>query len=258
MTSCNNAKKSSGEEGFKPLLNGKDWTGWYKKIKSGDQTMADKVFTLEPNGVVHVFNDQFPDKYELGLKGNKTHGLVYTKKSYSKYILKFKYKWGKRIANNFDEWQYDDGVYLHVIDDNIWPVGIEYQIRYDNINKINHTGDIWCGEKSQIQRTTDGNNHYLPVCMGGVKQPLGYGEKLGLEGIPVHGLDGEWNSCEIIVMDNKYAIYKLNGRVVNVATNLGVSHGKIGFQSETAEIFYKNIEIKEFEKELPIETFLNE
>lgn len=41
---------------------------------------------------------------------------VYANQKYSKYILRFEYKWGTKIANNFDAYQYDAGCYYHVID----------------------------------------------------------------------------------------------------------------------------------------------
>jgi hypothetical protein len=57
-------------------------------------------------------------------------------------------------------------------------------------------------------------------------------------------------------MGNKYAIHKLNGAVVNVLTNLSLSEGVIGLQAETAEVFYRNIKIKELKEDIPMEKFL--
>lgn len=57
-------------------------------------------------------------------------------------------------------------------------------------------------------------------------------------------------------MGDKYSIHKLNGKIVNMATDLLYSRGIIGLQSETAEIYYRNIEIKEFSEDIPIEKFL--
>ena len=45
-------------------------------------------------------------------------------------------------------------------------------------------------------------------------------------------------------------------RSVKMATDLSVGEGIIGLQSETAEIFYRNMEIKEFEKPVPLDTFM--
>lgn len=73
---------------------------------------------------------------------------------------------------------------------------------------------------------------------------------------PFNGLDGEWNHGEVIVMGGHFAIHKLNGVVLNVATDLTPTEGLIGLQAETAEIFYRNMEIKTFDAPVPFEAFL--
>lgn len=248
LCGCN----TTAERTFEPLFNGNDWEGWYLKIRSNDAEMAERVYAIE-DGVIHVFNDQFPAEFELE-GGNNTHGLFYTHRTFSRYILRFEYKWGTRIANNFSQYQYDAGLYYHVTNDRIWPTGVEYQIRYNHLTDTNHTGDFW-GTGVKFDWSFDAERRYLPVAQGG-ETDRRKGEHLGKRTRNFHALDGEWNSCEVIVMGDRYAIHKLNGEVVNVATNLEVGAGKIGFQSETAEIFYRNIEICELDEELPIETFL--
>ena len=52
----------SSDQGFVKLFNGTNWDGWDLKIRSGDAGLAKKVFAIE-DGMVHVFNDEFPDKY---------------------------------------------------------------------------------------------------------------------------------------------------------------------------------------------------
>ena len=129
------------ETGFAPLLKGNDIDDWYRKLRKDNESLAREVFHIE-DGVLHVFNDSFPSEYQLNTGDNHTHGLLFSKKHYSRFILRFEYKWGERIANNFDEWQYDAGLYYHVTNDDIWPTGIEYQIRYDHRANRNHTGDL--------------------------------------------------------------------------------------------------------------------
>ena len=87
-------------------------------------------------------------------------------------------------------------------------------------------------------------------------QPVKKGEHRALATAPFHGLDGEWNQVELIAMCNEYAIHKLNGVVVNLATDLTPAAGLIGLQSETGEIYYRNMEIKEFPEFVPMESFL--
>jgi len=81
------------KDGFTSIFNGENLDGWYLKIRAKNDSLAKKVFTVE-DGMIHVFNDEFPNEHKLNTGENDTHGLVYSKKSYSKYILRFKYKWG--------------------------------------------------------------------------------------------------------------------------------------------------------------------
>ncbi|WP_282123119.1 3-keto-disaccharide hydrolase [Algibacter mikhailovii] len=256
MFSCKATKKEPiANEGFTKIFNEENWDGWYFKLRNGDDEMAKKVYAID-NGIVHVFKDM-PDSLNLGTGENATHGLFYTKKKYSKYILRFDYKWGDKITNNFDRWQYDAGVYYHVVDDKIWPQGIEYQIRYDHTKNKNHTGDFITGGTSVNWYATQDSTTFLLPKHGGVNVGQ-YKNKMMLAKphVKFNAVNQAWNSCEIIVMGDKYAIHKLNGEIVNMGTDLSVSEGVIGFQSETVEIFYRNIMIKEFDEVIPIESFI--
>lgn len=258
MFSCKTTKNDHlSDDGFVNLFNGKNWDGWYLKLRNGDEEMAKKVYAIE-DGMVHVFKD-FPDSLDLGTGENGTHGLFYTKKKYSKYILKFEYKWGSKIANNFERWQYDAGVYYHVIDDKIWPTGIEYQIRYDQTKSRNHTGDLIRPEGVEYDwySIPDGNT-YLHPKDGGEAESVENKNWLHFAS-PTdnhNALNDKWNVCEIIVMGNEYTIHKLNGDIINMAINLNPGEGIIGFQSETAEIYYRNIKIKEFDEIIPMKAFI--
>ncbi len=249
---ANNSKKS----GFSKIFNGTNWDGWYLKIKSGDAEVAKKLFAIE-NGEVHVFNKAFPDSFKLGTGENDTHGMFYSEKKYSKFILRFEYKWGTKIANNFNEWQYDAGVYYHVFNDKIWPDGFEYQIRYDHTKKRNHTGDLIRSKTTYKWFPSADTTVFVSPKKGGKAQDVEGWMHYASTPKYFNGNNGQWNKCEIIVMGNQYAIQKLNGEIINIATDLSVGEGKIGFQAETAEIFYKNIEIKEFKEIVPMESFLN-
>ncbi|MGC6425189.1 MAG: 3-keto-disaccharide hydrolase [Lentimonas sp.] len=244
------------EDGFVYLFNGQNYDGWYMRLRNGDRELAEQVFGIT-DGMIHVFDDSFPDEYELNTDRNNTHGMLYTEKVYSKFILRFEYKWGKRIANNFEAWQYDAGVYYHIFDDKIWPRGIEYQVRYNHLEDENHTGDLIRGGVSLNWFSNADESHYLDPGDGGIDSTKEYWMLLAAPTENYNALNDEWNRCEVIVMGDAYLIHKLNGEVVNRATNLSLSEGIIGFQAETAEIFYRNIRVKEFDEVIPAEKFLH-
>jgi hypothetical protein len=255
LLSCKIAKQGLiSNDGFVALFNGKDLSNWNLKLRNGDAAMASKVYAVE-NGAIHVFKN-FPDSFGMTVNKNATHGLFYTQKKYSRYILRFEYKWGKKIFNNFHQFQYDAGCYYHVFNDKIWPDGIEYQIRYNHVTGKSHTGDFWASNTLFQWYADMAKNQFLPLEKGGVAIAKRSGEHRGTD-VPHHALDNQWNTCEVIVMGNQYAIHKLNGKLVNYATDLSVGEGIIGFQSETAEILYRNIMIKELNEFIPAATFLN-
>ena len=59
-------------------------------------------------------------------------------------------------------------------------------------------------------------------------------------------------------MGDRSARHKLNGVVVNSAEDLESDRGAICLQSETAEVFYRRIEIKEFDQIIPVSEFLGQ
>ena len=243
------------KDGFVKLFNGKDFDNWNLKIRKGDDEMIKKIFVVEKD-MVHVFKN-LPDSTGLNTGGNETHGMMYTKQRYSRYIFKFEYKWGKKIYNNFGSFQYDAGMYYHVVEEKIWPKGIEYQTRYDNSKNENHTGDFWAPPGTSFQwYSSDSSKTFMAPYNGGVKVPIKLREHKALQTAKYNGLNDKWNTCEVIVMGNKYSIHKLNGVIVNLATDLNLAEGTIGLQSETGEVFYRNIMIKEFKEDVPMETFL--
>ena len=256
--------KEKVDEGFTPLFNGKNYDGWYIKLKDGDEALGKKVFGIE-DGMIHVFGKGWPDEIDLDKGTDATIGMLYTKKSFSKYHLKFEYKWGKKKANYFSKWQYDAGVYYHISDDKIFPVGVEFQIHFDHRkgDGRNKTGDLIRppGQKYEWYFNPETSEYLNPkdggVLLDGKNTYKGRGWlNAAKETKNFNGLNDEWNKCELIAMGSEYTIHKLNGEVVNMAFNLKPGEGIIGFQSETAEIYYRNIEIKEFDEVVPADTFL--
>lgn len=240
--------------GYTSLYDGTGFENWILLSRDGKPETAQNVFTPGENKEIHIYKE-YPDGYQLAEKKNDTHAIMVTKKSYSRYSFKFDYKWGTKKLNNFDEWQYDAGCYFHMIDQKVWPTALEFQIRYDHTKDKNHTADLWnLGVNFTWSHGPD--NSYLAESAGGTTVVDRKWEHAAAADAKVNALNGQWNECELIVMGNEYVIHKVNGKVVNAATKLARDSGPISLQAETAEIFYRNIMIKEFPESVPMESLL--
>ena len=243
------------ESGFKPLFNGKNFDDWELLLRDGTPEEAKKVYTIIEDGVLHFFRDLPAGSGNGPERRNAFHGVMATKKSYSKYHLKFEYKWGEKLVNNYDQYQYDAGVFYHIMKLEVFPKGLQYQVRFNHLENKNHSGDFIASRVKMQWYSKDGKTFELRS-KGGKPQPSKTGQHYGVKDASFNGLNDQWNVCEIIVMDNEYAIHKLNGKLVNMATNLEPSEGPIALEAETGEIFWRNIQIKEFEKVIPADVFL--
>jgi hypothetical protein len=58
---------------------------------------------------------------------------------------------------------------------------------------------------------------------------------------------GEWNLVDLIA-DGDKVTYKVDGKVMNEGTGANPSRGRILFQSEGAEVFFRNIELRPLRK----------
>jgi hypothetical protein len=73
-------------------------------------------------------------------------------------------------------------------------------------------------------------------------------DKLGYRGKQdVESPDGKWTRLEVICDGDKITNI-VNGTVVNVGTKSSLTRGKILFQTEGAEIYFRNITLQSLEK----------
>ena len=254
-----NISESAPAKEWQKPFNGYNFQGWDLLLRNGRPDEFYKVYTIDKDSSLHFFRDMPLGGNCAGAKENQrcaTHGIMVTNRKYSRFHLKFEYKWGKKLFNDFEDWQYDSGVFIHIKEKDIWPVGLQYQIRYDHLNNRNYSGEIRTVLGLQWY-SSDGKVFDLPSD-GGILHTLKSGWKgLGVrDDVPFHGLDNEWNQCEIIAMGNEYVIFKLNGQIVNIAVNLDAKAGPIAFEAETGEIFWRNIELKEFDHSVPMIEFI--
>jgi hypothetical protein len=159
------------------------------------------------------------------------------------------------LVNNYDQFQYDAGVFYHILELKVFPVGLQFQVRYNHEVDRNHSGDFVASGVGMQWYSTDGKTFTSPSA-GGTAQPIRKGQHFAAKDLDFNGLNDEWNLGEIIVMEDQYALHILNGKLANMATDLEPKAGPIAIEAETGEIFWRNIRIKEFKKVVPMEKFL--
>lgn len=190
------------------------------------------------------------------------YGCIYTKEEFQNYHLKLKMKWGnKKWAPRLNE-PMDSGILYHSQGEagvdyfRSWMLSQEFQV----IERSH--GDFWCIANSQISiraarpagkdalvynrnapevrmgSPKDGNNNFCQAS-GNFEKP-----------------NGEWNELELICFGDK-SLHIVNGQVVMALSRSSyrdgesskpLVRGKIQLQSEAAEVFYKDIMIRNIDK----------
>jgi len=208
-----NVKPILQENQFQALLNGVNLDGWYTFLQSkGKNNDPENIFSVE-QGVVH---DQ-----------GKEVGYMLTDRSFQNFHLVLEFKWGEKRYPPREGAKRDSGICYNIPDDepdHVWPQSIECQIQEGDV------GDFWLLGNSTIQ--VDGKQN----------PPSAYTQVVKKK--DAEKKYGEWNTVEVISFHGK-CVHVVNGVVVNYGENASLIGGRILLQSEYAEIFYKNVKIRE-------------
>lgn len=206
---------------------------------------------------LHVFTtSQEGEEIVLNVSG-EIYGGLSTKKEYENYHLSFEMKWGARKYEPRLNDLRDSGVLYHAQEPhgqfwNVWMKAPEMQVQDTDCgdffplagvgmdiraSKIKENGEeFWIYDpKGELRHIKSGPG-------GRCKRIANYEKPRG-----------QWNHLELICIGNK-AYHIVNGKVVMVLENsvsfnenaapTPLTKGKIQFQSEAAEVYYKNIKIR--------------
>lgn len=102
-------KVGEGEEGFVPLFNGKDLSGFVPYVQGVDPA---KVWQVRDGMIVCA---------------GHPHGYLRTEREFGNFILRFEYR---MMAPG------NSGVFLMELPDRIWPRGIEFQLLHTEVGRI--------------------------------------------------------------------------------------------------------------------------
>jgi hypothetical protein len=145
-------------------------------------------------------------------------GYIRTETDYTNYVLKLEWRFdpAKGAGNS--------GVLLRLIgEDKVWPRSVEAQLQSEN------AGDFW-------------NIDEFPMKVDPARTKGRNTKKTHLAEYPI----GEWNEYEIVVNGGSVVLY-VNGEKLNEAWDVWETPGKIGLQSEGAEIHFRDIRLAPIE-----------
>lgn len=190
------------------------------------------------------------------------YGALTSKEIYENYHLKLQFKWGEKVWEPRLLRERDSGILYHCYGPytsfwNVWMSSQEFQVQEGDL------GDYYAlsgtlmdipsekkeGEK-EFNYTKNGTLH--PFSSANRKLP-NHANK-GFDNEKPHG---EWNTLELICFEGT-SYHIVNGKVVMALYNsrykneddkiVPLTKGRIQIQSEAAEVFYKNIQIKSVKK----------
>lgn len=230
-----------GLEGVDPESNG------IKGKPLGLNNDPKKVFSFEEEGgetVLHI--------------SGEIYGALTSKKEYENYHLKLQFKWGDKKWEPRLERERDNGILYHCVGEhgafwNVWMQSQEFQVQQGDI------GDYYALAKTEIEIPSvkkEGEKQY-DYKQGANKNRFSSIDR-SVQGHCNKGFDnekahGEWNILELICFKG-ISLHVVNGKVVMALYNskylnpdnevAPLTRGKIQIQSEAAEAFYKDIQIK--------------
>lgn len=208
------------------LFNGKDLSGFDTFLKTkGLNNDPEHVFRVQ-NGIIHVSGAEF--------------GYIVTKQEYGDYYLRAEFKWGEETYPPRLGKARDSGILYHVSGpDQVWPRSIEFQFIEGG------TGDILMvgGVPLTVKEQTKDKGRFDRFGKGPWKDVAGFRD-------PDNELEkphGEWNLVELLAKGDSVK-YWVNGKLANEGTGAAVTKGKILFQSEGAEVYFRNMDVRPLKK----------
>lgn len=209
------------------LFDGKNLDQFDTFLKTkGLNADPEHVFAVE-NGVLHI--------------SGKEMGYVITKQSFHDFYLRAEFKWGEGTYAERAGQARDSGILYNIQgEQKVWPRSIEFQIVEGG------TGDFWMTDGAALTGANGVRVEGPPgsalkidrIGKGPWKNVVGYRDPVGELEKP----HGEWNTLELVTQGNQVRQY-VNGKLANMGTNPFPDQGKILFQSEGAEVYFRNMKV---------------
>lgn len=220
----------------------------------------------EPLGLNNDPKNVFSFKEENGENilhiSGEIYGALTSKQEYENYHLKLQFKWGEKVWEPRLLRKRDSGILYHCYGPNdtfwnVWMSSQEFQVQEGDLGDyyglagtlIDIPSEKTAGER-EFNYVKDGKLNKF----SSVEREFPSHSNKGFDNEKPHG---EWNTLELICFEGT-SLHIVNGKVVMALFNsrfknadgkiLPLTKGRIQIQSEAAEVFYKNIQIKTIKK----------
>jgi hypothetical protein len=247
---------------WRPLFNGKNFAGWETFLSTPRTTIPGlslktnaKGKYLEPVGVDNDPTGVYSVVEEDGAPAIRISGQIFgaltSLEEFEDYHLRLEMKWGQKKWPPREDRPRDSGLLYHCIGphgghNGVWMKSFECQIQE------NDTGDFWPvgGVIVDVEAERPKSKSPLVFQPGGEVR-RGVSQRV-VRNPRSEKPSGEWNTVEIYV-HGQTAVHRSDGKTNMVLTNLrhkvdgrevSLPRGKIQIQSEGAEVFYRQIEIR--------------
>jgi hypothetical protein len=251
------AQTSTSE--WKPLMNGKDLTGWDTYLGpvfdtlTGKQVGAPIGVNIDPRKTFSIVSED--NKPALRISGEQFGGIS-TQAEFSNYHLRLEFKWGKQKWAPRKNAKRDSGLLYHGVGAHgaghgFWLRSQEFQVQEGDC------GDYWSIAKSIVDiPAMEFKTGEFRYDSAGLLQTFGDGKPGGLRCFKYPDAEkptGEWNVLEVYCLGD-ISVHIVNGKTVMIlyhsrqpgddGKEQPLTKGKIQLQSEGAEVFYRNIEMR--------------
>jgi hypothetical protein len=259
------ALTGSDEEGWRPLLNGKDLAGWetwlskphkssvvdgLAKNEKGDYTQP-LGLNRDPNGVFSVVEvDGAP---ALRISG-EVWGGISTKEEFENYRFRAEFKWGRKKWPPREKTVRDNGLLYHCVGPHgagsgAWLKSFEMQIQERDCGDFHSVAGVLVDVEAVPKDPSKPKGDLL--YRKGAEKQTGVARRVWKD--PDNEKpSGEWNVVEFYCV-GQTSVHIVNGKVNMVLTGLRhkvgnqevpLTKGRIQIQSESAEIYWRNIEVR--------------
>ncbi len=188
------------------------------------------------------------------------YGCLISRQAYDNYHLKLQVKWGQQKHAPRKNLLRDTGILYHSNGQagaeywRTWMLSQEFQIMEG------HMGDYWCQANSAIDIRSFQSEGVMSR-VADEKQPFATlksgADYYCMRSANYESPEGEWTTLELICFEGK-SLHIVNGHVVMILQNsryikntgeeVPMVKGKIQLQSEAAEAFYRNIQIRKLDR----------